>query len=283
MSRLGLSIAASLAIVLALFASASPVDAWARKGHRIIGLIARDQLSPEAKAAVRQLMGSDDLPKFSLYLDLIKDDLQQQIPGSRAWHYDNVPVCKTKARDQYCHAGNCASGQIARHHQLLRDAQEPNHRKHFAIFVITHLIGDVHQPLHAADNDDRGGNRIEVQLTEGRKKEVNLHTAWDTSFIEQLFAGKNEQMVAKNLAEKFVTKSAEWRKGTVDAWIAESNEIAKAVTYAKLPGFACGTQFGPARLPLTAEYVQAAEGIVEEQLAKAGYRLAHVLNLALGE
>ncbi|PYO58092.1 MAG: hypothetical protein DMD83_05815, partial [Candidatus Rokuibacteriota bacterium] len=123
MSRLGLSIAASLAIVLALFASASPVDAWARMGHRIIGLIARDQLSPEAKAAVRQLMGSDDLPKFSLYLDLIKDDLQQQIPGSRAWHYDNVPVCKTKARDQYCHAGNCASGQIARHHQLLRDAQ----------------------------------------------------------------------------------------------------------------------------------------------------------------
>ena len=45
------------------------VHAWGEKGHRIIGHLAHDLLSPEARGAIRQLMGTDDLATVALYLD----------------------------------------------------------------------------------------------------------------------------------------------------------------------------------------------------------------------
>ena len=60
----------------------------------------------------------------------------------------------------------------------------------FALKFLLHLIGDVHQPLHSADNDDRGGNEVKV-IVDGfpyntREKDNNLHHFWDTRFIEDI-------------------------------------------------------------------------------------------------
>ena len=108
------SIRAMAAVLAGLVILGSVADAlaWGVKGHRIVGHVARELLSPDARAAISELMGSDDLATFALYLDQHKDRLDQQIPGSREWHYDDVPVCESKPHSEYCPAGRCASTQI---------------------------------------------------------------------------------------------------------------------------------------------------------------------------
>ena len=48
-----------------------------------------------------------------------------------------------------------------------------------ALRSIAHLIGDIHQPLHAAE--DRGGNSVDVRFN-GRKE--NLQSLWHTGLVE---------------------------------------------------------------------------------------------------
>ena len=285
-SIVSLRVAPLLGAAVLLCTTFTAAQAWGPKGHRIVGHMARGLLSPTTRTALHQLMGSDDLATFALYLDQHKDQLEQQIPGSREWHYDDVPICTQKSYAEYCPNGTCASTQIVRYDRFLADTHASKKQKQFAVLVLTHLLGDIHQPLHAADNDDRGGNEIKVQLPDGRK--MNLHEAWDTSLVEGRFGGQNEVTVAQGLRQKYAAHAAEWQTGpvnlvTIQTWVGESDQRAKEVAYGQLPGFACGADMTQTRLALSDAYVQHAVPVVEEQLAKAGYRLAAILNRALGD
>jgi hypothetical protein len=253
--------------------------AWGSKGHRIIGLIARELLLPESSSEIETIMGSADLATFGLYLDDNKDRLDAEVPGSRAWHYDNIPICGRKPHSEYCPNESCASAQIARQRDILADPHESKAHKQFAIWVLTHLIADIHQPLHAADHDDRGGNLIQVWLPWGRH--ANLHAAWDTHFIEHALGGKNERLVAHELLLKFASRKTDWQAGAVQAWMDESNQLAKTVAYGRIAGFTCEADLKRMRIPLDQNYADEAMTVVEEQLAKAGYRLAYFLDLSL--
>ena len=57
----------------------------------------------------------------------------------------------------------------------------PRNEKRVALRFIAHLIGDIHQPLHAKFAEDRGGNSIDIRFN-GRKE--NLHSPWDTALVE---------------------------------------------------------------------------------------------------
>ena len=43
------------------------------------------------------------------------------------------------------------------------------------MFVI-HFVGDLHQPLHSANNGDRGGNEVHIVF---QGNPGNLHSLWD--------------------------------------------------------------------------------------------------------
>jgi hypothetical protein len=172
-----------------LWAMPGHVHAWGAAGHRIVGHMACDLLSPEARAAIQSLMVSVDLATFALHPDQRKQQLEQQIPGSRTWHYDNAPVCTTASYAQYCPNGACTSTQLLRHYRLLSDVHEPRSRKLFAIFVLTHLVGDIHQPLHAV---------------------------WDTSLVEGLYRRQNEMTVAKRLVLQYAVPTGAWQAGRLD-------------------------------------------------------------------
>jgi nuclease S1 len=245
-------------VAVLLCTMSSDVHAWGAKGHRITGDMAHDLLTPETRAAVQQLMGSDNLATFSLYFDQRKDQLDRDIPGSRQWHYDDVPICTTTPYAEYCPQGTCASTQIVQHYRLLSDVHASKGKKQFAVFVLTHLGEDIHQPLHGADNEDQGGNQIQVKLPDGRK--VNLHTVWDTSLVERLYGGQNEMTVAKRLVQKYASRAPEWQTGlinlvTIQAWVAESTRLAKEVAYGKLPSFACGADMEQTRIALSNDYL----------------------------
>ena len=145
-------------------------------------------------------MGNDDVAIMTLYMDKNKISLEERIPGSREWHFDDIPVCQEGvSHAEFWPQGNCASTQIRRHLMILSDDHSTRKSKQFAVFVIVHLVGDIHQPLHASDNDDRGGNTIKVTLPGSAAKKKNLHGAWDTDFINLAFAGKDEGTIAREL------------------------------------------------------------------------------------
>jgi hypothetical protein len=106
--------------------------------------------------------------------------------------------------------------------------------------------------------------------------------------VERLYGGQNEMTVAKRLKQKYASRTTEWPAGKIDlvtiqAWVAESTRLAKDVTYGTLPGFACSADLEQTRIALSNDDLQQAGPVVEEQLAKAGYRLAFLLNRALGD
>lgn len=274
------SVTMAVTTVLAL-ASASAL-AWGAKGHRLTGLIAAQLIGDDTRAAIKSIMGSANLAKFSLYMDEQKLSLNSRIPGSREWHYDDVPVCGTQPKSQYCPEGNCASTQISRYYGILVDDHSTKADRQFAIYVLVHLIGDIHQPLHSSDNDDRGGNNIKVQLPWSRNSKLNLHSAWDKEILERRYADENEVVTAKRLLDAYKDSVPGWQKGKVSSWISESHKLGESVAYGGLPGFSCDTEFA-SRVMLTDEYVGSAGDLIDQQLVKAGARIAYMLNRALGD
>ena len=255
--------------------------AWGDKGHRITGLIAQSLLSAPARAELVRLMGDDDLASLSVYLDKNRSNLEERIPGSRKWHFDDVPVCGEERGVPACADGNCASVKLREYQALLADRRQPDEKRQFAILVLAHLVGDIHQPLHAGDHEDRGGNDIKVSIYGTNSGRLNLHSAWDAEIIERMYRGYDERDIAARLQERYRASYSGWQAGDFNAWIAESNRIARRVTYGRLPGFACGSHAGNEAVVLDRDYLRAAEAVIPEQLARAGARLGHLLNRAL--
>lgn len=275
-----------LAVCL-LTVCANAAMAWGAQGHRVTGLVAQRLLTPEAAAGVKKLMGRLDLAADALYMDVHKLPLDKKIPGSREWHYDDRPVCDPQAPKQdYCPNGNCASTQITRHYRSLIDEHSTEDQRRFAIYVLLHLIGDIHQPLHGSDHDDRGGNDIKVRFTlqNGQKRSTNLHSAWDTDFVKAAFTTTDERVIAQDLVNRFTSEIGTWQRGSAARWLKETYDYSSSFAYAKLPGFACGNaDFGTEKLTLDDAYVSQAVGAVPEQLAKAGARIAFILNRAFAK
>lgn len=272
--------------VAAILGSLAPLSAfgWGAEGHRITGLVAEQLLTPEAKKGIKALMGGSDLGTYSLYLDINKLALNQKYPGSREWHYDDRPVCAPDtAKTDYCPNGNCASVQIVRHYRTLIDQHSSADEKRFAIYALVHLVGDIHQPLHASDHEDRGGNDVKVtfELPTG-KKTTNLHSAWDTDFVKAAFEETNERKIARSLVDSASASDiARFKKGTPALWLKESFQIASTLAYGKLPAFACSdSDFASEKLVLDQAYTDEALRLVPTLLLKSGARIAGLLNRA---
>jgi len=247
----------------ALVLTAPEALAWGPQGHRTIGAIADRLLTPAARTAVQHILQNDldkfDNPSGRTTLEEVSEwaDEVRGTPAARpAWHYDDVPICGTRDKASYCPGGQCNTEQLKRLTGVVADARAPARERDEALKWVVHLVGDIHQPLHAADNGDHGGNLVPVALegvhTRGRE---NLHRAWDNDLVQQV------------------------GQGTPDSWARESNNLARNVAY-HYPGFACNSV--PSEiLVLDGTYLEDAVLVVRERLLLAGARLAAVLNAAL--
>jgi S1/P1 Nuclease len=264
--------------------------AWGGQGHRTIGAIADRLLSSPARAAVAQLLGAD-LDKFGKLsgrstLEAVSD-WADKVTGTTAarprWHYDDVPICGSAPKAHYCPDGQCNTEQLKRLISVLADTRAASRDRNEALKWVVHLVGDIHQPLHAADNGDRGGNRVPVALegvrTRGRE---NLHRAWDNDLVWlALRAPARQQPPADIDALALEARSLvdDAGQGAPDSWALESNNLARNVVY-HYRGFGCDT-VPPDIVVLDPEYQQQAEAIVRERVLLAGARLAGILNRIL--
>ena len=135
---------------------------------------------------------------------------------------------------------------------------------------LVHFVGDMHQPLHCADNNDKGGNSVQVKFGD---QTSNLHSLWDSGLLGKM--GKEDDLFAiySRDAQKHAAK---WSRGSVEDWAEDNHKVAQKITYGKLPKVAAG-----APEPIDAAYVKKADPVIRIQIEKAGDRLARVLNEAL--
>ncbi len=285
------------ALIVAL--SATLAHGWSDEAHRVTGLIAQDLLTPRARLAVKELLDGGDIADATNYLDIYREALKRELPGSERWHYDNQPVCVSSKVDatpprysEYCPDGHCASAQVSPWLNVLADTSNPKAQRQLALRMLLHIVGDLHQPMHAATDNDLGGNQ-KMMLMPGVTTLRNLHLVWDIDLPKIAMRGLTEQQVAKDLIANHKPKFAKWMRGDARLWIAQSYGIAKRLAYGKLPGFSCGEIDGKSTglregkpwteepLPLPREYVEGAVAVIPILLAQAGARIGGLLNAAL--
>ena len=135
---------------------------------------------------------------------------------------------------------------------------------------LMHLIGDIHQPLHCSDNRDRGGNEVRLDFF-GRN--MNLHSVWDGGLLGRM-TPENELFTtwSKDLSGGRANK---WGKGTVRDWAEQTHKAAVKFVYGRLP------MASASQIHVTADYEKLAEPLIQQQIERAGARLAATLNAAL--
>lgn len=260
---------------VALFFSSVAAHAWGYDGHRITADIASALLTPQARVRVGQLLMGGSLPEVASYMDDERRSLKHLVPGSDKWHYDNLPVCGSTRPASVCPQGDCATARIDQLTKLLADARTDQATRTFALKALVHLIADIHQPLHAADDNDHGGNDLMV----GSR---SLHSEWDSGLVKKLTRRQSDEDYAAGLLVRYNSQIRNVQNGNASAWAAESHDIAVKTAYGALPGFSCGQPMANIpRLPTT--YYDASLPIVESQLFKAGVRIAFTINQALGQ
>ena len=279
----------------ALLALAAPTAlGWGPEGHRLIGEIAERNLGAPAREKVAELLRDDrfadgspsgrrTLADIANWADEIKDTEWGKRRGS--WHYDDVPLCGSADYSAYCRSGRCASAQIARQLAILGNEQARPAQRNESLKWIVHLVGDIHQPLHAANHADRGGNRVQVSFFGERDNppygSLNLHAVWDVHLVRRLIADRHGERawIAAAVSE---AQRAEWSAGSVPDWVAESHALARDSAYAALPVPVSCSHKTAGIVAIDQTYYARVAPVIEAQIRKAGARLAKLLNETLG-
>jgi len=247
--------------------------AWGVEGHEIIAHVAARELTSSARAQVQGLLGGD-VETALVEVSSWADEIRQSHPNTAPWHYVDIPLGSggdNAGRD--CQNGDCVVAQIDRERTVLADRRVARPLRAEALRFLIHFVGDLHQPLHAADNGDRGGNEVRISLG-GRL--TNLHAAWDTALVEAL--GRDPITVSGRLMARITPADRKnWQTGNATNWANETFRVASTEIYAKLRG--SGGTTAPVILP--GNYAASESTAVSTQLERAGVRLAAVLNAAL--
>jgi S1/P1 Nuclease len=290
-------LAASLAAA-ALFAPDRAL-AWGDEGHQVVVLIAEHYLEPSVRHKVFALLAADpgtltahDIASQSLWADRFRDSdrfgAKIHYEQTRRWHFVDIDL-HAKDIDAACNhhpplpasalasagpGADCAIDKIDQFTaELASPATLPDERL-LALKFLLHLVGDLHQPLHAVDDHDSGGNAKNVK-TRTRPK-ASLHHYWDVEFLRKL--GTDPTAVAGLLIGRIDAQERQaWSAGSATDWAMESFGVASELAYGKLPKPRQGVYL------LSPAYEAKAVDAVALQLEKGGVRLADVLNRALGD
>lgn len=318
--------------------------AWNASGHQIVGAIADEMLTANAKQQVAAILGANlktagpwldcvkSVHRFAdgtfhyvvepeyeepckpfakahnvmqqyvkrnffqcSYLTKRKDDdnnpYQEEMGCHNTYHFADVAIQRDHfdRNFQGTNDHDIAAAITAAITVLLERPSPPPFKiadKREAIFVLAHLVGDLHQPLHVGSVYlDQNGNQVDPDVThtidpatetiggnaikDGGK---NFHSAWDAPptglKVEQaldLLPLAQAVPINNSIMEEWST-----------AWATDTLKVAPqafaGATFAK-DGDGWTIAFANHDA-----YVQKRDDIKRQQMAKAGARLAHILN-----
>jgi hypothetical protein len=292
---------------LALLLQPLPSQAWGVTGHEVVAKIAQDHLTPRARDKIQALLSQDtdpltehDFVSISVWPDRFREAKteghRENYQRTHLWHFVDLDRHHPSLPEacfghQPLPAGtpasqgpaqSCVVDKITQFEQELKTTRgglqgsaEERREAILALKFLVHFVGDLHQPLHAIDDHDRGGNEVKVAAPGMRK--TTLHHDWDENLVELL--GPRVEVIAARLEARITAAELQqWQMGTPAQWARESWELARTVAYDPLP---------PADTQgvhhLSPAYVEQATATIALQLQKGGVRLAWLLNQALAE
>jgi hypothetical protein len=304
--------------------AASSAQAWNGTGHMTVAYVAYQNLTPQTRARVDQLLTLN--PRYATWTaktpaaqkglvaflsaatwpDCIKE--AAKCPG---YHEDGADTGDTpppdptasqnigysdKAMHKYWHyvdqpfspAGLTALGPKSSNAALqipiftaAIGGSVSDNIKSYDVAWLEHLVGDIHQPLHAASRftknhlkGDTGGNDVKFCSS---PCDENLHAYWD-----DLLGTKTGLTTITRLGTKLLQQSKPQGADIADvhAWATESFTLATKDAYAP----PIGADDNPA-MPLSPKpnsmYHAEAKTFAEARILLAGYRLANLLNTNL--
>ncbi len=278
-----------------LIAASGPALAWGDLGHAVVAMIAYHHLTLPARrmrsiACSPATVSSLHSPPTSRAAPPGRDKYRLSHRETAAWHFVDLEIDKPDLAAACSgfpasppHAASqgpaqdCVVDKIEEFARELKNPATPAPERLLALKFILHFVGDMHQPLHAADHSDRGGNCIALSPSPDGDV-TNLHAYWDVTTVNAL--GHSAPDIAAKLDAKITPADIRaWSAGGPRDWAMQSFAIGKRDAY-NLPSRPTCAQ--PGAVALSPSYQTTAETDAAHQLSVAGIRLAYVLNGALG-
>ena len=311
---------------------------WGSDGHRTVGMIADLILErqPATRDRVRQILGDNTLSDVSVWADCAKGfracrrdptweekAFANQNPRHHSFHYTDVPIQQSKYRAGTAGTGSDDVVQVIKQAVNVLRGRTPNQgpailSQRDALWLLVHLVGDIHQPLHVGaiyfDGEcaqvvdpnvvgagqpnfgigstvasTSGGNDLKI----GKSK--NLHSYWDSGTVTgamRLVGVRNKSVddfawaIMSNPPRGWQTSGEPETWST--QWATEIMPLAKdSLTHVQIGegAFGNGGRGLKCAWPVTLErsYTQWANQQALKQLSKAGFRLADLLQAAFDE
>lgn len=256
-------------LILALLCTvlpAGPALAWGQTGHRVTGAVADQYLSGVARAQIQLLLGTETLAQAATWPDEMRSDPAEfWQKTANPYHYVTVPAGRTQAEAGSPPEGDAVTA-LARFAQVLRDPAASAADKRLALRFSIHIVGDLHQPLHAGRPGDRGGNDFRVSWFGDPS---NLHSVWDSGMIDSRQLSHSE-LAAWLVGAITPAQVVAWSNADPAVWIAESVALRETV-------YPAG-----ANPKLSYAYAYQHGLALDGRLARAGVRIAAYLNRVFG-
>ena len=329
MSRLK-CISVAVAVIAAM--GSSPASAWGTLGSRVVAYIAYAHLSPTARAKANAILAADhdtltppDFVNRSMWADVYREEHRETAP----WHYAKfeleapdftVPCPPSTSRErggrveEVGEKNACVVAKLSQFANELRESHLSAEKHAFALKMVIHLVGDIHEPLHIADHYDDNGSCVSV-ISPHDISGMTLQSYWDSVVVRRLVVNPDALPTpSAQVAEKRMTQSPHisrdlnaaieplakkldaeitsadvarwsteldaWRVDTrvpwASKWAEDSFNVAKATAYDLPIRDNCQANGHPVTLSPT--YELRAQSATREQLKKAGIRLAALLN-----
>ena len=308
-------ISAIFLIVILLFLSV-PAMAWDENGHKITAYIAWQRMTPEVRdRVIKTLLAApedSDLATFfagygsrspdsrrreyfmtiATWPDIIRDknfNTRYTKYHHGDWHYADTLWKYEKGKSVLVEqqGDGLAITKLHEFDSLIRGTAS-DAEKAVAIAWLEHLVGDIHQPLHASGKvtdtnakGDQGGNLF-LLTPKGtpRDKQENLHWFWDSIVVRYSPNLKDQcdadflDPIAQEMMSKYPYDKMKDRlqPRNFEAWAKESLDISMTEVYKDVKWFEMPSD----------KYKKKAFEIAQERMALAGYRMGDLFNQAFG-
>jgi len=225
----------------------------------VVGEVAQKYLTGKTKRKIKKLLKGQTLAEVANYADAIKSD--RNYDAFMPWHYVNFDPDQEYRNITPSPEGDVVMG-ILQCKAILEDENRSEADHIFYLKMLIHLVGDLHQPMHAGRAGDRGGNDIQIQWFGNGS---NLHRLWDTNLINHY--GMSYMELTQKVDKLNRKERLALQQGDVYTWVEESQDIANELYDSVEVGEKLGYSYNY-------KYWDT----VENQLLKGGVRLAAVLN-----
>lgn len=293
-------------LLAALATTATSAQAWTRPGHMVTAAVAFDILAARDPAILRDILSlleaHPDKGPFEvaagratgeardrrLFLEMARwpDDVRGGAFDHPTWHYAQSPLADPADPPPGALPAGLDGDALEAFALNARVAANPRAsppERAVALCWVIHLVGDIHQPLHAArelsarlPDGDRGGG-LQYVLDPDTGTPISLHWLWDDSVNRQgdpeAASARARVLEAQIPRASLFELAAAARPEDFPIWRAQAAALAAPLVYAK-----ANTALTAAAPPAqAAAYLAAMRGSAERQAMLASYRLSDVL------